>query len=365
MKPLIPDEQQHPARWWHREGNRFRCVLCPRKCLLSAGQRAFCFVRAATDDGIVLTTYGRSSGFVVDPMEKKPLNHFFPGASAFSLGTAGCNLGCRYCQNWDISSARNFDRLADSATPYEIAEKATALGCTGVAFTYNDPIVFAEYAIDTAVECRLRGLHPIAVTNAFITAEARPDFFAAMDAAAIDLKAFSPEFYRKICYGDLDPVLETIEYVVKETSCWVELTTLVIPGHNDGERELDELTCWVADTLGHDVPLHFSAFHPDYKMRSTPPTPLATLQRAREIGIKNGLHYVYTGNVVDWEGRNTWCPGCSGLVIERKGYAIAQYHLDEHGKCRACAHPIAGHFGRSPKHWGNRFEPVPMHLQER
>ena len=352
--------EPHPARWWHREGDRFRCVLCPRQCLLSPGQRAFCFVREATEDGIVLTTYGRSSGFVIDPIEKKPLNHFYPGTSVFSLGTAGCNLGCRYCQNWDISKAREFDRLADSASPAQIAHAAKRHGCASVAFTYNDPIIFAEYAIDTAVECRGLGLHTVAVTNGYITPQARPEFFAAMDAVNIDLKALSAEFYRTICYGELGPVLDTIEYVVEQTPCWLELTTLVIPGHNDSVEALDALTRSATRRLGPEVPLHFSAFRPDYKMMDTPQTPLETLATAREIGIRNGLRYVYTGNVVDLAGGSTWCPGCSALLIERRGYAIGRYHLDARGRCVACGYAICGHFGAHPGSWGNRFEPVRM-----
>jgi pyruvate formate lyase activating enzyme len=352
--PLPGRDELHPGRWWHREGERFRCDLCPRRCLVSAGQRAFCFVRVGTEDGMALASYGRSSGFCVDPIEKKPLDHFHPGTSVLSLGTAGCNLGCRFCQNWDISTSSSQDRLADAATPERIAEVAGELGCASVAFTYNDPIIFAEYAIDIAAACRARGVHTVAVTNGYITPEARAEFFGAMDATNIDLKGFTRDFYRKVCLADLQPVLDTIEYVANETDTWVELTTLVIPGMNDGDAEIRELASWVRDHVGLDVPLHFTAFHPDYKMMDRPPTPPETLRRAREIARDLGLRYVYTGNIRDEAGASTWCPGCNALLIERHGYAIRSYALDAEGACKQCGTRIPGHFDAAPGHWGNR-----------
>jgi len=336
-------DERHLGRWWHAEDGRFRCELCPRRCLVSPGQRAFCFVRAADVDGIHLTTYGHSSGFCVDPIEKKPFAHFYPGTSVLSLGTAGCNLGCKYCQNWDMSKAREVDLLADLATPAEIADAAEDLACPSVAFTYNEPTIFAEYAIDIARECRRRGIHPVAVTNGYIQAQARAEFYAAMDAANIDLKGFTDDFYHDLCSGHLQPVLETIRYVVEQTNCWVELTTLLIPGYNDGDAEIDALTRWVKG-LGRDVPLHFSAFHPDYRMLDVPSTPAETLTRARRIAMDNGVRYVYTGNVIDPEGASTWCPGCGTLLIERRGYWIGEYHLDRDGRCTGCGERVPGHF---------------------
>lgn len=356
--PIPARDELHPGRWWHREGERFRCDLCPRRCLVSPGQRAFCFVRVGTEDGIALASYGRSSGFCIDPIEKKPLDHFYPGTSILSLGTAGCNLGCRFCQNWDISASDSQDRLADTASPARIAEVAGELGCASVAFTYNDPIIFAEYAIDIAAACRARGIHTVAVTNGYITPEARAEFFGAMDATNIDLKGFTRDFYRKICLADLQPVLDTIEYVCNETDTWVELTTLVIPGANDGEDEIRTLATWVRDHVGVDVPLHFTAFHPDYRMLDRPATPPETLHRARDIARDVGLRHVYTGNIRDVAGASTWCPGCNALLIERHGYAIRSYALDASGACKQCGTRIPGHFDARPGRWGNRRMPV-------
>ncbi|WP_428267149.1 AmmeMemoRadiSam system radical SAM enzyme [Haliangium sp.] len=369
MTPSTPTDRHsdhdHPARWWHREGTRIRCELCPRRCLVSPGQRAFCFVRMGTEEGMVLTTYGRSSGFCIDPIEKKPLNHFLPGSAVLSLGTAGCNLGCRFCQNWDISTSRAQDRLADQATPERIADAAVEHGCASVAFTYNDPIIFAEYAIDTAAACRARGVRTVAVTNGYIGEVARAEFFAAMDAVNIDLKAFSEGFYRKLCLAELAPVLETIEYVVRETDTWVELTTLIIPGANDEPEELRALCTWVLEHLGPDVPLHFTAFHPDYKMLDRPCTPARTLTWARERALAMGLRYVYTGNVVDDVGGSTWCPGCRALLIQRRGYHIGAYGLDPDGRCATCGAAVPGHFGPRPGRWGNRRLPVRLAMPAR
>ncbi|MDH5538467.1 MAG: AmmeMemoRadiSam system radical SAM enzyme, partial [Rhizobacter sp.] len=295
-----------PARWWHAlPDGRIQCDLCPRDCKLHEGQRGLCFVRQRVDDKMVLATYGRSSGFCIDPIEKKPLNHFLPGSSVFSFGTAGCNLACKFCQNWDISKSREMDRLMDQASPARIAEVAAGKGCTSVAFTYNDPVIFAEYAMDTADACRARGVKTVAVTAGYIHAEPRREFFARMDAANVDLKAFSDDFYFRQTGAHLAPVLDTLQYIVHETDCWLEITTLLIPGHNDSDAELQALTRWVAEQLGPDVPLHFSAFHPDHKMGDVPPTPPTTLTRARRIALGNGLHFVYTGNVHDTDGGST------------------------------------------------------------
>ncbi|WP_297374163.1 AmmeMemoRadiSam system radical SAM enzyme, partial [Acidiferrobacter sp.] len=304
-------EGQHPARYWHRlEDGRIQCDLCPRDCRLNEGQRGACFVRQRVGDAMVLTTYGRSSGFCVDPIEKKPLNHFYPGSSVLSFGTAGCNLACKFCQNWDISKSREMERLQDRASPATIAQTARDLDCKSVAFTYNDPIIFAEYAMDTADACHTQGIQTVAVTAGYVRAEARRDFFAKMDAANVDLKAFTEEFYYRLTGAHLAPVLETLEYIVRETSTWLEITTLLIPGHNDSEAEIRAECAWIMDHLGPDVPLHFSAFHPDYRMPDVPPTPAATLTWARQIALGAGLRYVYTGNVHDATGDTTYCPGC-------------------------------------------------------
>ena len=351
-----------PARYWHRlDDGRIQCDLCPRDCRLHAGQRGACFVRQRVGDGLVLTTYGRSSGFCIDPIEKKPLNHFHPGSSVFSFGTAGCNLACKFCQNWDISKSRDMDRLMDAAAPDEIAATAAAHRCRSVAFTYNDPVIFAEYAIDTAVACHARGLATVAVTAGYISPGPRRDFFAVMDAANVDLKAFTDDFYVHQTGARLAPVLDTLLYLRHETDVWVEITTLLIPGLNDSDAELSALSRWVADELGTDVPLHFTAFHPDYKLDTLPPTPPATLRRALRIALDAGLAYVYTGNVRDIEGASTRCPACGQTLIERDGYRILAYRLDAHGACTACGHLIAGHFGDFTGAFGPRRVPVHIH----
>jgi pyruvate formate lyase activating enzyme len=344
----------HPARWWHAaEDGRIQCDLCPRDCKLQDGQRGLCFVRKRQGDTMVLTAYGRSSGFAVDPIEKKPLHHFFPGSSVLSFGTAGCNLACKFCQNWDISKSREMERLADVASPVAIARAAREAGCASVAFTYNDPVIFAEYAMDVADACRELGIHPVAVTAGYMHAEPRRAFYEKMDAANVDLKAFTDDFYRKQTAAALAPVLETLEYLVHETRVWTEITTLLIPGLNDSDAELTELSEWVAVALGPDVPLHFSAFHPDYKMQDVAPTPPATLRRARGIAMRAGLRYVYTGNVHDREGDTTWCPGCGAAVVERDWYEILGSRL-RGGACASCGTVIPGRFSESVGHFGRR-----------
>ncbi len=332
--------------------------MCPRFCKLREHQRGLCFVRARRNDQIVLTTYGRSSGFCVDPIEKKPLNHFLPGTPVLSFGTAGCNLACRFCQNWDISKAREYDALADRASPEAVARRALDLGCRSVAFTYNDPVVFHEYAIDVAAACRAVGVNTVAVTAGYVTAEPRTEFYAHMDAANIDLKGFTEDFYRRRCGGHLQPVLETLEYVHGETDVWLEVTTLLIPGLNDSSEEVDALTTWVVEHLGPDVPLHFSAFHPDFKMLDRPSTPRATLTRARGIGIGNGLRHVYTGNVNDLRGQTTYCHGCGGVLIERTRYHLGHWGLDDDGRCATCGTRCPGVFDLRPGTWGARRLPV-------
>jgi len=347
------------ARYWHwLDDGRIQCDVCPRFCKLHEGQRGLCFVRARANDAMVLTTYGRSSGFCVDPIEKKPLNHFLPGTPVLSFGTAGCNLTCKFCQNWDISKAREIDRLNDSADPEAIAAAAVQLGCRSVAFTYNDPVIFLEYAVDTAKACRKAGLATVAVTAGYIAPDARREFFAHMDTANVDLKAFTEEFYRKVCGGRLDGVLDTLVYLKKETNVWFEITTLLIPGENDSDVEIDALSRWVATNLGLDVPLHFTAFHPDWKMREKPATQATTLSRARDIARANGVRHVYTGNVHDPAGGSTWCRGCGALLIGRDWFDLTRWHLDEDGRCRDCRTRLVGVFEPQPGTWGRRRQPV-------
>jgi pyruvate formate lyase activating enzyme len=349
------------GQWWHRlDDGRIQCDLCPRLCKLHEGQRGFCFVRQAREGGIVLTSYGRASGFCIDPIEKKPLNHFFPGSSVLSFGTAGCNLGCRFCQNWDISKAREFDRLQEWASPEAVAAAAEDAGCKSVAFTYNDPVIFAEYAIDCAQAAHERGLKTVAVTAGYISPEARPEFYAHMDAANVDLKAFTEQFYHKLCFAELQAVLDTLVWLKRETRVWFEVTTLLIPGHNDSEEEVGRLCDWFAQNLGPEVPLHFTAFHPDFKMLDVPHTQAATLTRARQQARAAGLRHVYTGNVHDPSGQSTYCASCGRLLIERDWYELGQWNLDAQGCCRFCGARLAGYYKAEPGHWGARRRRVFM-----
>jgi pyruvate formate lyase activating enzyme len=348
-----------PTRYWHRlEDGRVQCDLCPRACKLHDGQRGMCFVRACEGDEVVLTTYGRSSGFCVDPVEKKPLNHFLPGTPILSFGTAGCNLACRFCQNWDISKSREIDTLADRASPEGIAAAAERLGCRSVAFTYNDPVIFHEYAIDVAQACHERGIRSVAVTAGYMCAEPRAEFYRYMDAANVDLKAFTDRFYHELCAAKLEAVLETLRYIHHQTDVWLEITNLVIPDENDSDEELEGLSRWVVEELGPNVPLHFTAFHPDWKMFDHPPTPPATLKRAREIARANGARYVYTGNVRDMEGGTTYCHACRAPLIVRDGYTILDWALTPDGRCEACHAECAGVFDGPPGAWGTRRQPV-------
>jgi pyruvate formate lyase activating enzyme len=356
-----------PTRYWHRltgeqAQGRIQCDLCPRFCKLLEGQRGLCFVRARENDRIVLKTYGRSSGYCIDPIEKKPLNHFLPGTPVLSFGTAGCNLACKFCQNWDISKSREVDTLADGASPEQIAQAAARLGCASVAFTYNDPVIFLEYAVDVADACRAKGIRAVAVTAGEICPQPRAELFRHMDAANVDLKGFTESFYRKICGGELAPVLDTLRYLVRETAVWVEITTLLIPGENDSDAELDALSRWVAAELGPAVPLHFTAFHPDYRMLDTPPTPPATLTRARRIALRNGLRYVYTGNVHDEEGGSTFCHSCGQRLVGRDWYELTAWRLapapDGGAACDRCGTPCPGRFAGPPGRWGARRLPV-------
>jgi pyruvate formate lyase activating enzyme len=334
-----------PARWWHRLADgRIQCDLCPRECRLHEGQRGACFVRARQGEGLILTTYGRSSGFCLDPIEKKPLNHFYPGTSVLSFGTAGCNLACKFCQNWDITRSRDMDRLMDRAMPSDIADAAGQSGSRSVAFTYNDPVIFAEYAMDVADACRARGIATVAVTAGYMSPEPRREFYARMDAANVDLKAFSESFYRRLTGSELAPVLDTLAYIRHETGTWLEITTLLIPGENDSDGELRAMSKWIFRELGAQVPLHFTAFHPDHKLDDRDATPPATLTRARRIARDEGLAFVYTGNVHDREGGTTKCAGCDGTLVVRDWHRILAYRLRPDGTCPDCGTPLAGRF---------------------
>src|SRR4051812_22047432 len=351
----------YPGRWYHLlDDGRMQCDLCPRDCRLHEGQRGACFVRQRVGDQMMLTTYGRSSGFCIDPVEKKPLNHFYPGSSILSFGTAGCNLACKFCQNWDISKSRDMDRLQDEASPEAIAVAASQRGCKSVAFTYNDPVIFAEYAMDIADACRERGVKAVAVTAGYIHPQARREFYAKMDAANVDLKAFTDEFYFKLCGARLQPVLDTLVYLKHETDVWFEITTLLIPGKNDSDEEFRAMSRWIMKELGPDVPVHFTAFHPDYKMGDIPATPAATLTRARKIAMDEGLHYVYTGNVHDAAGGATYCTGCEKPLIVRDWHRIESYRVTPEGACPDCGTVLPGRFETFGKQFGRRR--IPLYL---
>ncbi len=348
-----------PVGYWHElPDGRLQCDLCPRFCKLREGQRGLCFVRGRDNDTVNLYTYGRSSGFCVDPIEKKPLNHFLPGTPVLSFGTAGCNLACKFCQNWDMSKSREMDTLADSASPAALAAAATRLGCSSIAFTYNDPVIFLEYAVDVADACRAQGIRAVAVTAGYITPEPRAEFYRHMDAANVDLKAFTERFYRKVCGGSLAPVLDTLQYLKHETDVWFEITTLLIPGENDDPAEIEAMSRWVVDNLGPDVPMHFTAFHPDWKMMDHPHTPPATLTRSRRIAMANGVRYAYTGNVHDGEGGSTYCHHCGQLLVERDWYRLGAWNLTDDGRCTACDTPMAGVIKGPAGAFGPRRVPV-------
>jgi pyruvate formate lyase activating enzyme len=355
----MTETRNMPGRYWRLlEDGRIECDICPRQCRLHEGQRGLCFVREREHDQIVLTTYGRSSGFCIDPIEKKPLNHFLPGTPVLSFGTAGCNLTCKFCQNWDISKARALDRIQDEASPEAIAAAAVRSGCPSVAFTYNDPVIFLEYAVDVARACHDRGIKTVVVSAGYISPKPRIEFFRYMDAANIDLKGFTESFYRKLCSASLGPVLDTLEYLKHETEVWFEITTLLIPGENDSRHEIEAESQWIMEHLGPDVPLHFTAFHPDWKMLDKPPTPPATLTEARRIARAQGLNHVYTGNVNDPSGQSTYCPSCEALVIGRDWYDLTDCNLSQDGRCLSCGTPCAGIFDGMPGTWGGRRRAV-------
>ena len=330
---------------------------------MKEGDRGFCFVRRNVDGEMVLDTYGKSTGFCIDPIEKKPLSHFLPGTPVLSFGTAGCNLGCKFCQNWDISKSREVARLSDHATPNDIALAAKNSGCRSVAYTYNDPVIWAEYAIDTARACREHGIKSVAVTAGYITEEARADFFAEMDAANIDLKAFEEDFYFKLTGSHLQPVLDTIRYVCNETDCWVELTNLIIPDANDSADEIRRMSDWLLENVGPNVPIHFTAFHPDFRMTDRPRTSHDTLIMAYDVARRAGLNYVYVGNVHDVARQSTYCHACKTLLVERDWHQLGRYHL-QRDQCASCGAKIPGVYEEQPGTWGARRQRVQIVASE-
>lgn len=337
-------ENLYVARWWEpTANNKILCTLCPRYCTIGNGQPGFCYIRQNIDGVLYSKGYGRPTGFAIDPIEKKPLSHFYPGSKILSFGTAGCNLGCKFCQNWSISKAKIDELNSLSVSPEEVIKIAKQYKIPSIAFTYNDPIIFGEYVIDISKLARAEGIKTVMVTAGYIDKKARPEVFEFIDAANVDLKAFTETFYHKITFSHLNDVLETLLWLKNETKIWFEITTLIIPDENDSDEEINNLSEWIVNNLGEDIPLHFSAFHPDFKMRDKEKTPKSTLIKAREIALKNGIKYCYTGNVFHKEGQSTYCTRCNSLLIERDWHEVVNNKLIN-GNCYKCGKKIAGVF---------------------
>jgi pyruvate formate lyase activating enzyme len=356
----VPGDLQ-AARWWRpAERGKLLCILCPRYCLIGEGQAGFCYIRQNHGGQLWSAGYGRSTGFAVDPIEKKPLNHYLPGELVLSFGTAGCNLGCKFCQNWDISKARMNQHASEVATPDDIVALALRAGCAGIAYTYNDPVIWAEFVIDTARAARAAGLANVFVTAGYVTPEARGDIFEHIDATNVDLKAFTEDFYHRVTFAHLEPVLDTLVWLKRETRVWTEITTLLIPGLNDGDDEIARECDWILEHLGPDVPLHFTAFHPDFRMTDRPRTPASTLTRARAVARRLGIRHCYVGNVHDAEGQTTFCPGCGAALIVRDWHAIRLYHLDGN-RCPDCGAAVPGRFHPGRHRGADRRTPGVRH----
>jgi len=349
LKVLQKTQALHEARWWESEANgRVHCFLCPRHCHIHSGQSGFCFIRVNEGGKLYSLGYGAPAAIQVDPIEKKPLNHFLPGTRVFSMGTAGCNMGCFFCQNWDISKSHQDQVKAKHISPEEVPMLALRYGCDSIAFTYNEPTIWGEYIIDICRAAKGYGLQTVMVTNGYITYEAFHDIYDHIDAANVDLKAFTEQFYGKITLTHLEPVLKTLEWLKNETQVWFEITNLMIPTLNDDPNETKRLAEWILSHLGPDVPLHFTAFHPDFKLQDKPRTPPETLHRAREIALKVGLHYVYEGNIFS-NAANTYCPNCGALLIERSWHDVLDDRIKE-GACATCGTRIPGVWGaRGPQ----------------
>jgi pyruvate formate lyase activating enzyme len=330
------------AKWWHRtENNKILCTLCPRYCKIGEGQSGFCFIRQNRDGKLYSLGYGHPTGFAVDPIEKKPLNHFYPGSKILSFGTAGCNLGCKFCQNWSMSKARLADLNSLEASPDQVVTIARNNDAPSIAFTYNDPTIFGEYVIDISKTAREQGIKSVMVTSGYIDKDARKDVYQYIDAANVDLKAFSESFYHKMTFSHLADVLDTLQWLKNETDIWFEITTLLIPNENDSDDEISRMCDWIVKHLGISVPLHFTAFHPDFKLTNHEPTPHKTLNRARNIAQKAGIQYCYTGNVHDPDGQTTYCPNCNARLIERNWHSVYSNIIDG-GICPECKTSIAG-----------------------
>lgn len=338
------EEKYYPAKWWEQAPNgKILCTLCPRYCTIGEGQAGFCFIRQNIGGSLYSVGYGRPTGFAIDPIEKKPLNHFLPGSEILSFGTAGCNLGCKFCQNWSTSKARIDTTNSIYATPEDVIQIAKKYKTPSIAYTYNDPVIFGEYVIDVSKIARQNGINNVMVTAGYIDKNARKDVFRHIDAANVDLKAFTEKFYHNLTFSHITDVLETLIWLKKETGIWIEITNLIIPDENDSDDEIRKMCDWIVENLGDEVPLHFTAFHPDFKMIDKPGTPQSTLSKARSISKSRGIKYCYTGNVHDIDGQTTYCPYCNSKLISRNWHSVISNKLRE-GHCYNCGLMIAGKF---------------------
>lgn len=328
------------ARWWKKQkNNTVQCFLCPRNCVIQDGKRGFCGVRQNKQGKLYSLVYAKATSIQIDPIEKKPLYHFLPGTAAFSIGTVGCNLVCQQCQNWQTSQAKPEEWRSYELTPEQVVQKAQQEHCKTIAYTYNEPTMFAEYAIDTAKLAKKKGIKNILITNGFTGEEARKDLCKHIDGVNVDLKAFNNEFYKKYAGAWIEPVLASLK-TYKKKKIWTEITNLIIPALNDDMKQIREMITWIKENLGGDVPLHFSAFYPSYKLQDLPPTSAATLIEARKQALDRGLNYAYIGNVVTTDEDNTYCPKCGELVIERMNYTVLTNKIKK-GKC-SCGEKIPG-----------------------
>jgi len=341
---MMKEEKYKPALWWQKTANdKILCTLCPRYCTIGEGQSGFCFIRKNIGGTLYSIGYGRPTGFAIDPIEKKPLNHFYPGSDILSFGTAGCNLGCKFCQNWSTSKARIAEAGSLYATPEDVIRIAKRHGAPSIAYTYNDPTIFGEYVIDVSRLAREEGIKSVMVTAGYIDKEARKDVYKYIDAANVDLKAFSESFYHKLTFSHLKDILDTLVWLKNETGVWFEITTLLIPDENDSPREINLMCDWIVKNLGDEVPIHFTAFHPDFKMIDKSRTPSSTLDMARKIALSHGIKYCYVGNVHNVKSESTYCPGCGSCLISRDWHSVLSNKL-VNGNCSECGHTIAGRF---------------------
>ncbi|MBN1426586.1 AmmeMemoRadiSam system radical SAM enzyme [Candidatus Fermentibacteria bacterium] len=329
------------AKYWNPiEQQRVACTLCPRGCEVADRERGYCGVRENVGGRYVTLVYGRAVAANVDPIEKKPLFHFLPGTTAFSIATAGCNMECKFCQNWDISQFRPEQIRSTDLFPTDVAAAARGRSCASIAYTYSEPVIFYEYMLDSAIEGHRLGVRSVMISNGYILKEPLLELLPRLDAVKVDLKAFTDTFYQKLCAGKLQPVLDSLRWI-KEQGTWLEIVDLILPTQNDGEGEILALSEWIVDELGPDVPVHFSQFHPTYRIRNLPRTPVSTLERCYRIAKNAGLNFVYLGNVPGLGYENTLCPGCGTTLIRRVGFTVLSNTLKE-GACPSCGRAIPG-----------------------